>query len=103
MEESAVHVATDVADIPQNKGGAIPGHFDHKADHDCVTGYTYSIPLQAGWYGNELIIAIHAVVTGPEGQTETAWTVNCGDIDGPQQLPGSSWGFYVRLPANAWN
>jgi hypothetical protein len=110
MTESAVHVvpvvAGDVdaalAQIPQNRNGnPIPGHFDYKADHDCVTDYVLSIPVD-GLYGSELLFAIHAVVIGPEGQEETAWTINCGGTFGPQPLPGANWGFYALFPSGAW-
>jgi hypothetical protein len=102
MTESAVHVGLSLADFPQNNGGAIPGQFDYKTDHTgCIRGFTYQIPVDSAWYGNEIYIATHAVVTGPDGQQETAWAVNCGNLEGGQ-FPGSNWSAYIIFPANAW-
>jgi hypothetical protein len=101
MTESHVHVDLDLDDFPQNNGGAIPGQFDYKTDHaGCVTSFTYQIPA-APWYGQQIYIAMHAVVTGPDGQEETAWAVNCGNLWG-QQFPGNNWSAYSVFPANAW-
>ncbi len=102
MNESQVHVATSLDDFPQNKGGAIPGQFDYKTDHDCVTGFTYQIPVQTGWHGNQIFVAAHAVVIGPDGQEETGWAVNCGNLEGGQ-FPGRNWSAFTVYPANGWN
>jgi hypothetical protein len=102
MTESAVHVGLSLDDFPQNSGGAIPGQFDYKAVHDpCTSKYTYRIPVQGDWYRNQIYIATHAVVIGPDGEEETAWAVNCGDLEGGQ-FPGSNWSAYITFPANAW-
>jgi hypothetical protein len=102
LEESAVHVGLSLDDFPQNKGGAIPGKFDYKADHDCARGYTYVIPVDPAWYGNQLYIAAHAVVIAPDGTRETGWAVNCGNLEGGQ-FPGRNWSAYIIFPANAWD
>lgn len=102
LEKTHVHVGLSLDDFPQNKGGAIPGKFDYKADHDCARGFTHNIPLQDGWYGNAVFIATHAVVTGPDGQRETGWAVNCGNLEGGQ-FPGRNWSAYIVFPANAWD
>jgi hypothetical protein len=103
MTESAVHVATSIVDFPQNNGGAIPGQFDYKTDHDgCVTSFTYEIPVDSTWYGMQIYIATHAVVIGPDGVEETAWAVNCGNLEAGQ-FPGNNWSAYTEFPANAWN
>jgi hypothetical protein len=101
LEESAVHVGLSLDDFPQNHGGVIPGQFDYKADHNCASGFTYQIPTDNAWYGNQIYIATHAVVTGPDGQQETAWAVNCGNLEGGQ-FPGKNWSAYIIFPANAW-
>ena len=101
LNESQVHVALAVEDFPQNKGGAIPGQFDYKAGHNCVNGFTYQIPVDPSWYGQQVYIATHAVVTGPDGVEETAWAVNCGNLEGGQ-FPGKNWSAYTIFPANAW-
>lgn len=103
MTESQVHVGLTLADIPQNSGGAIPGQFDYKTDHDgCVSGFTYQIPTDATWYGKKIYIATHAVVIGPDGVEETGWGVNCGNL-AAQQFPGNNWSAYIIFLANAWN
>lgn len=102
LTESAVHVGDSLDDFPQNKGGVIPGQFDYKTDHDgCVKGFTYQIPVDPAWYGKEIFIATHGVVTTPDGGEETAWAVNCGNLAGGQ-FPGSNWSAYIIFPANAW-
>lgn len=68
--ETHLHVAEELGDIPQTKkGNPIPGHFDYKMEHNCVTEYTYSIPLTAA---NQLFIAAHAVVQMPSSGTVDA-------------------------------
>ena len=104
MTESAVHVGLSLDEFPQGPGGAIPGQFEFQADHEgCVASYTYTIPVEGrGWYGNWIYIATHAVVNGPGGLVgETAWAVNCGNLEGGQ-FPGRNWSAYFRFPANAW-
>jgi len=61
LTETHLHVATSLGGIPQKKGNPPPGKFDYKGEHDCVTDYTYEIPLT--WaQGTQLFIAAHAVV-----------------------------------------
>jgi hypothetical protein len=101
MEDFAIHIGDSLDDFPQNAGGAIPGQFDYQVDPaGCVTGFTYQIPTN-GWYGQWIYIAVHANVYGPDGVQETAWTVNCGNLEGGQ-FPGTNWSAYFRFPANAW-
>jgi hypothetical protein len=54
-------VATAPGDIPQKNGNPIPGLFEYNDMHDCVTEYTYEIPLE-GDGDTELYIAAHANV-----------------------------------------
>lgn len=68
LDETHLHVATSLADIPQTKkGNPIPGQFAYQNDHiPCVDEYTYSIPLN--WEpGTSLFLAAHAVVRSLEG------------------------------------
>jgi hypothetical protein len=61
LTETHLHVATSLEGIPQKKGNPPPGQFDYKSEHDCVTDYTYKIPLT--WdVDTQLFIAAHAVV-----------------------------------------
>ena len=61
LTETHLHVAISPENIPQKKGNPIPGKFDYKSEHDCVTNYTYEIPLT--WDPDtQLSIAAHAVV-----------------------------------------
>ena len=80
LTETHLHVATELAGIPQTKkGNPIPGQFDYKDEYDCVTeSDLYTIPLDGEWLPceTELYIAAHAVVqmqNGGEIQEETAW------------------------------
>lgn len=104
MTASQVHVGLSLAEFPQNSGGAIPGQFDYKQSYgSCITTATYNIPIAGkGWFGQRIYIAVHAVVNGPNGLVgETAWAVNCGNLEGGQ-FPGNNWSAYYQLPANAW-
>lgn len=103
MTETHVHAAASLEEFPQNKGGAIPGQFDFKFEHDgCITHFTLQIPVDPEWYGEDIFIAIHTVffnrITGEE---ETGWTVNCTDL-WDNQFPGRNWSAYSEFPANAW-
>ncbi|HIH97277.1 MAG TPA: hypothetical protein HA348_07395 [Thermoplasmata archaeon] len=64
LTETHLHIFFDdmyYIDIPQKNGNPIPGKFDYKGEHDCVTEYTYTIPLNLV-PEDELFIAAHAVV-----------------------------------------
>jgi len=62
ITETHLHVAASFEDIPQTKkNNPIPGQFNYKEEHDCVTEYTYTIPLT--WEPcTEFYIAAHAEV-----------------------------------------
>jgi hypothetical protein len=61
LTETHLHVATSLEGIPQKNGNPPPGQFDYQMEHDCVTEYTYRIPLT--WDPEtDLSIAAHAVV-----------------------------------------
>lgn len=72
LTETHLHVATSLGDIPQTKkNNPIPGQFDYNEEHDCVTEYTYQIPLDS--LCGDLYIAAHAVVQIPsDGRTVCA-------------------------------
>ncbi|MCK4730839.1 MAG: hypothetical protein KAT65_00145 [Methanophagales archaeon] len=92
LTETHLHIDISLDGIPQKKGNPIPGRFDYKTEHDCVTEYTYAIPQD--WdYCPELYIAAHAVVCKPgEGEgkfaqgviyTATLWagqTIDSGTV-----------------------
>jgi hypothetical protein len=106
LNATHLHVVTDEADIPQNAGGPIPGHFDYKGEHDCATMVRYTIPLDGWLPGTELIVVAHAevgLVDDPcdpyvdpycEPYDETGWGAICGRMD-DFALPGSNWATYI--------
>lgn len=98
LNETHVHVADDLSDIPQKNGNPIPGHFDYKGDHDCVNTVTYTIPLDWG-DGPPLYIAAHAVVGSRDdpGFDETGWGVFCGQME-TFGFPGRNWAVYIEYP-----
>ena len=61
LTETHLHVATSMEAIPQRNGNPVPGQFDYKAEHDCITQYPYTIPLNWDPCTN-VYIAAHAVV-----------------------------------------
>ena len=64
LTETHLHIFFEdmnYTDVPQKNGNPIPGKFDYKDEHDCVTEYTYTIPLTLV-PEDELFIAAHAVV-----------------------------------------
>ena len=62
LTETHLHVAMSPEEVPQKRGNAIPGHFDYKKEHKCVTEYTYTVELADEWGCDDVIIAAHAVV-----------------------------------------
>ena len=68
LTEIHLEVAGDLADIPQNRGGPIPGRFTHKAVVD-GSAHTVVVPC-ADLPAGELVIAAHAVVAGIDGDSE---------------------------------
>ncbi len=101
MTETHLHVADDVADIPQTKkGNPIPGKFDYVTYHDpAVQEFEYMIPWSEDWTpGTVLDIAAHAVVqkvigydeeSEPIYQVETAWGDGLG-------FEGNNWATYFE-------
>lgn len=97
LQETHMHVAANASMIPQTKrGNPKIGHFDYQREHDCITEYTYEVPIQ--WAANAgIVIAAHAVVSydpadatsakGGDYSAETAWA------DG-MAFPGNSWAMY---------
>lgn len=67
ITETHLHVAILAKDIPQTKqGNLIPGQFEYKKEHDCVTEYTYGPFPIPGVYNCDddidFVVAAHAVV-----------------------------------------
>jgi len=92
ITETHLAVAMSLEGIPQTKkGNPIPGRFPYSRYHDCVSEYTYEIPLSKDWQCDaELYIAAHAVVETCEKEcqrTETAWGKGTS-------FDGSNWGMY---------
>jgi hypothetical protein len=99
IEETNLAVAESFEEIPQNKkGNPKIGQFPYSDDHGTVVWYSYYIDLSedfpdlynpvTGQYEGTLYIAAHAVVTSPEGISETAWA------DTGYEFPGGSWALY---------
>jgi hypothetical protein len=84
LTETHLEIASSLEGIPQKNGNPIPGRFEHKSTHSCVSTFTYTAPLPEN--ACDLYFAAHAVVKGPSG-TETAWG------NGPE-FPGKNWATY---------
>lgn len=102
LEETHVHVADTLADVPHNNGGPIPGKFDYKKVHGCSTPETtYAIPLSAGGWkiGDRVVILAHATVGQPSDPywNETGWGIQCGDF-ATWSYPGKNWAAYMSYP-----
>jgi len=52
------------------KGNPIPGQFDYAMEHECVSDYTYQIPLGEWGADTKLYIAAHAVVETSSGTAD---------------------------------
>jgi hypothetical protein len=75
IDETNVAIGDDLLDIPQNKKG------NPKIGKFPYTGQTsYCIPFSELGIGSgdTIIIVIHAVVSGPGAQSETAWADTYG-------------------------
>ncbi|GGZ93842.1 hypothetical protein [Algibacter mikhailovii] len=58
LTSTHLSVVVNTGDFPMTKkGNPIPGQFEYKENHDCVTSYTYEVPTSKG-----LFIGAHAVV-----------------------------------------
>jgi hypothetical protein len=74
MSQSHVIVCASPAEIPTNRGVYAPGQFPYQADHDpAVDEYTYLIPIGDFELDDVATIAVHVVVTNPQGVEETGW------------------------------
>ncbi len=61
LTETHLHVADDLGLIPQTrKSNPIPGLFDCNDEHECVTEFLYTIPLNSWSAETQLYIAAHA-------------------------------------------
>lgn len=99
LTETHLHVADSLGGIPQTKkGNPIPGQFDYKEEHGCVTEYAYP-PIDVSGLGMTLYIAAHAAVIKliGEGCEPPQWAsevleyhqgtlVGGGPIDNPARM-----------------
>lgn len=94
--ETHLAVGSELSDIPRTRQGSpIPGQFSLKSTHDpAVSEVTYTISLaEYGFsFGDEIVIAAHAVVQNIEDgeviQQETAWSF------GPRFVARGNWATY---------
>ena len=62
ITETHLHIGEELDNFPLTPGrnaNPIPGQFDYKEKHDCVTEYTYEIPIT---WEDEVLIGAHAKV-----------------------------------------
>jgi len=71
ITETHLDVESSLDEIPQKNGNPIPGQFNYKSTNDCVSSFTYTVPLPKDTC--DFYIAAHAVVKKENGGTETAW------------------------------
>lgn len=88
LTETHLEVGSSLDDIPQANGNPIPGQFEYKSTHNCISSFTYTVPLPKDTC--DLYIAAHAVVKGTGG-TETAWGSGL-------EFPGKDWATYFIYP-----
>jgi hypothetical protein len=108
LNEIHTDVAASLADIPQNKGGPIPGQFFWKED-DLGCARTAEAIIPFSWDGEgDLFIVAHAVVgkvddpcwdpcSEEECWQETAWGLICGHFE-LYGFPGRNWAAYILFP-----
>ncbi len=95
LTKAWLHAADDVVDIPGGgTGNPIPARFDHVETDDDLDGViTFRIPRPAGDDG-ELIIAVHAELSGADGTRRSgrlrAWA------DGAMFTGKGSWATYIE-------
>ena len=103
LNETHVHVAEELVDIPQtNKGNPTVGQFNNSTKHEpCVDEYIYTIPLSeiplTLESGTDIIIAAHAALDGTVDETttyESAWG------NGTEFADDRNWAMYIiyRIP-----
>ena len=99
ITETHMHVAADVTGIPQTKkGNPKVGQFDYSGQHDCITEYTYTVPIE--WNaGDEVVVAAHAVVQNDNG---TPTKAKGGKPSNSEPSHETAWGYGVPFPGNNW-
>jgi hypothetical protein len=105
LQETHVHAAYSLADIPQVNGNPVPGQFASKHDDLGCAGNDEHV-LSGPWATDvPIYIAAHAVVGMPCGdgcwEEETGWGVYCGQMD-EYGFPGNNWATYILYPL-PWN
>lgn len=87
ISETHLEVRSVLVDIPQNKGGPIPGQFTYKDEWDPrVAEVEYKVPMTFE-PGTLVYVAAHAVMVSPTQGSETGW-------GGDQEFPGKNWALY---------
>jgi hypothetical protein len=89
MTEAHLAGATSLGAIPQtNKGNPKPGRFPYCEEfEEPVNEWMVTIPLGDLETGDELFIAAHAALIGPEDEDESAWAFGEG-------FPWKNWATY---------
>jgi len=59
ITETHLQVAASLEGIPQKNGNPIPGKFDQKGVHECVSEVNYAVPIAES---DKIYVAAHAVV-----------------------------------------
>jgi hypothetical protein len=98
LTEVHLHVFQDIADVPQNKGGPIPGQFKYKYEFDDCEWVVY-VPIDEPVEDGTYFIAAHAVVreTGECDCDDTCWEETAWGgcwFDFSLPFPGANWAMY---------
>jgi|GEM_PF-1497108 len=99
ITETHMHVAAEASGIPQTKkGNPKVGHFEYSGQHDCITEYTYTVPIQ--WNaGVEVVVAAHAVV---KNDNSSGTKASKGKPISNEPSHETAWGAGVPFPGNNW-
>jgi len=94
LTETHLHVANTMEEVPQKNGNPIPGQFDFKEEHDCISEYTYEVPYSEWYCNDDVVIATHAVVKSTLcEQTGVVYGMarNTGEVWGIDVVNGTAW------------
>jgi hypothetical protein len=102
LAKTGVHVADDPDDIPQNRGGFIPGGFEENVTHapEYRSVYTHTFDLGEWEPGDELAIAAHADLVKLDGNEDVTETAGAWG-DGTEV--GRNWSMYFTYEVQATN
>jgi hypothetical protein len=89
--ETHLQLSISLDGIPQKNGNPIPGKFEGKDEHNCVSSVLYSYNLaDKGWsMGDLFYIAAHSKVTDAFGNMDAAWGAGF-------DFPGKNWATYFK-------